>query len=606
MKRWFRVYLGLSVALALSARVLPQEAFEVGELPAAAAVDVIVVDDAGIGEVLNPPDGEVVIMEPPEGGPVMLPSPGAGEFLVLPGEAPTERGAPVRDGAPTEGDAPSAAPGRAPAPESQPTMGTPGNLNRLRERVAAEQIATAQSTPPRPVVANGGAGSIRLNFKDAPLSQVLSYLSEAAGFVIVHEQELRGTISITSHQPITSEEAVDLLNAVLVEKGYAAVRTGRILKIVSRSQALTMDLPVRAGADPQLIPKKDELVTQIIPVRYAEAAKLIENIRPLLEEDAALTANESSNAIVLTDTLTNIRRIAQIIQALDTSIASISVVRVFPLQYADAAEVAEVIKEVFASSTSTSGREGFRRMMEERFRMGGRGGGGATSGTSEARQASSRVVAVADEYTNSLVVSAPDELMPTIEEIVMQLDSNIADVTEVRVFRLEHADAAELADLINEVYYDSTTSAGTTRGGRQFGPGAFFGRGRPSNNTDQRSQRSLLQARVIAVGDPRTNSLIVSAARETMMTIAEMIGRLDASSDKKQKVFVMPLEHADVDNVAEVLRGMFETGTTSGTGARRTTAGTTTSSRLSQRVTQGASSANTTFNNTRGAGGGGR
>ena len=452
---------------------------------------------------------------------------------------------------------------------------------------------------------DGTEEGIRLNFKDAPLSQVLNYLSEAAGFVIVQEREVSGTISITSHQPISRDDAVDLLNSVLVERGYAAVRTGRILKIVSRSAARTMDLPVRAGADPESIPRRDELVTQIIPVRYADASKLIENIRPLLSEDVTLSANESSNAIVITDTLTNIRRIAEILRALDTSIASISLIRVFPLEYAGAREVADVIREVFAPTQSAgrTGAQGLQRMMEERFRMGGgRGGADAATGSSEARQAASRVVAVADEFTNSLVVSAPDELMPTIEQIVQQLDSNISDITEVRVFRLEHSDATELASLVNQLYYDSNSTGQTQARG---GPGAF-NRGRTGGN-DQRSQRSLLQSRVIAVGDPRTNTLIVSAARETMMTVAEMVGRLDASSDKRQQVFVVPLEHADVDNVADVLRGMFETGTTTGRSTARTTTGTGTgTSRLTQRVTEGATSANTTFNTSRGAGGGGR
>ncbi|MFM1942981.1 MAG: putative ral secretion pathway protein [Verrucomicrobiota bacterium] len=567
-----------------------------------------------------PPEADVVIeafsIDPPPG---IEPEPGQAVVIELPpGAVPPpgnqdNRGAPQGEFDPraffqrqSEGNQPST-----------PQQGNSGNLNRLRQRLAAsqnsQQLNSFQSGNPQPSTLSPSSmtpsptGDIRLNFKDAPVSQVLNYLSEAAGFVIVQEKEVSGTVSITSHQGISQEEAVDLLNAVLVEKGYAAVRNGRILKIVSRSQALTMDLPVRSGANPQEIPKKDELVTQIIPVRYADATKLIENIRPLLEEDVTLSANESSNAIVITDTLTNIRRMAEIIQALDTSISSISAIRVFALEYADATEVADVIKEVFASDTSSSSsRNNFQRMMQQRFNMGGRGGppGGNSSASSEARNAASRVVAVADEYTNALVVSAPDELLPTIEQIVQQLDTNIADVTEVRVFRLEHADAAELAQLINDLYYDQSNTSSSSRGGMRGGAPAFFGRGGSSNT--QRSQRSLMQSRVMAVGDPRTNSLIVSAARETLLTISEMIGRLDASSDKKQKVFVVPLEHADVDNVAEVLRGMFDNGTTGGSrSTSRTGSSTTGTSRLSQRVNTGASTANTTLNNSRGSGGSG-
>ena len=55
---------------------------------------------------------------------------------------------------------------------------------------------------------------------------------------------------------------------------------------------------------------------------------------------------------------------------------------------------------------------------------------------------------------------------------------------------------------------------------------------------------------MVAVGDPRTNSLLVTAGRDTMAQIAEMIGRLDGSNAKKQNVYFHALEHADADSVA--------------------------------------------------------
>ena len=71
------------------------------------------------------------------------------------------------------------------------------------------------------------------------------------------------------------------------------------------------------------------------------------------------------------------------------------------------------------------------------------------------------------------------------------------------------------------------------------------------------SDRQLQQARMVAVPDPRTNSIIVNSSHETMEQIALTIGRLDATDSKKQHVYVELLEHADPDNVATILRGMF-------------------------------------------------
>jgi type II secretory pathway component GspD/PulD (secretin) len=73
------------------------------------------------------------------------------------------------------------------------------------------------------------------------------------------------------------------------------------------------------------------------------------------------------------------------------------------------------------------------------------------------------------------------------------------------------------------------------------------------------------KGRVSAVADQRTSSLIVSAASELMPQIEEMIKQLDVPA-KKQKVFVYSLENADVQQVEQILRDMFDR---SGTSANR-------------------------------------
>jgi general secretion pathway protein D len=435
-------------------------------------------------------------------------------------------------------------------------------------------------------------GEIMLNFQGASLNDVMNYLSEAAGFVIVQETPVTGTVNVMSRQPVSAEEAVDLVNTVLIEKGFIAIRNGRILKIVKREGAQKRDLPVQNGSDPEKIPRNDGMVTQILPLRFGEAAKLVENLRPLLPDNATITANESSNSIIMTDTQTNIRRMAEIIRAIDTSVASISTIHVYPLQYANAKELATVITQLFANNTTSpqnnqnqrgGGRRGFGGFPG--FPGGGDPSAAATP-QSEARQANSRVIAVADDQSNSLIVSAPEDLIPSITEIVTKIDTSTTDVTSTRIFNLIHADALETADILNTLYGDATSQlsksrTGTNSNGNNRGQN-FPGFPQPQTATSStQSERALMQARVVAVGDARTNSLLVNAARDTLAEIAEMIGRLDASDAKKQHVYVHALVHADVDSVANVLRGMLGDQTTNST---QTSAG-----RLSQRSATGAS-----------------
>jgi len=219
---------------------------------------------------------------------------------------------------------------------------------------------------------------LRINFRGAPLDTVLDYLSKEAGFVIVRDAEVTGRVDVWSHQPLSKDEAVNLLNTILNEKGYAAIRNGRTLTIVNRNEAKTRDIPVRKGAEPDEIPKTDAMVTQIIPVRYADAMQLVENIELLLPEYATVTANQSSNAIVLTDTQTNIHRIAEIVKALDTSISEVSTLKVFTLEYADATQMANLINTLFEARSptggGTSGSDRERQIREFISRMRSRGG----------------------------------------------------------------------------------------------------------------------------------------------------------------------------------------------------------------------------------------
>jgi len=317
------------------------------------------------------------------------------------------------------------------------------------------------------------------------------------------------------------------------------------------------------------------MVTQIIPIRFGNAGQLIDNISELLPDYATISANDGSNAIILTDTQTNIHRIAEIVSALDTSISSISEIKVFPLVYADAKQLADVVKGLFETRSSGSSRSsssrssGIAEMMRSRFGGGssssrssgssGRSSRSSGGGGSAALAAASRVIAISEERTNSLVVSAPSDLIPTIEQLVKEMDRNIEDVTELQVFPLKYADAYEMAEIVTNLFSDKDEIE-NSRGGYRFGS---WGRsssssGRSRSGSSDSSERMLQQKRVLAVADPRTNSVIVSATAELMTQVALMIERLDDNKAKQQKVFTYSLQNADVEGVSAILRNMFE------------------------------------------------
>ncbi len=461
----------------------------------------------------------------------------------VPGQDPTP--ATTTQPAPTAAAAPA-----EPVKESADT--TPAATSTNLDTAIQEATATPDQAP-------DGEHNLRFNFRGAPLESVLNYLSEAAGFIIVLETKVDGRVDAWSKQPLTKDEAVDLLNTVLHKKNYAAIRNGRTLKIVSREDAKKYDIPVKKSTEPDEIPKNDEMVTQILPVRYANATQMVKDLQPLLDSTYAnMTANESANSLVLTATQTDIHRMAEIIKALDTSISAITTIQVFTLKYADAKEMATAIKDLFPTQNTTSNNRGGGFNPMQMF--GGRGMGGqqgsAATGQSEAKNAASKVNAVADERTNSLIVSAPEEIMNLIKEIVDKIDNEAENITLVRTFRLTNADPVEMVSLLTEVFPDTTTSSDNSRSSMMFGGrgGMNFGNRGATSATSTRKQQ---QGKVTAVADQRTCSLVVSASRDLMPEIEAMIKELDGSPGKKQKVYYFQLSNADPDEVKEILQGMF-------------------------------------------------
>jgi type II secretory pathway component GspD/PulD (secretin) len=217
------------------------------------------------------------------------------------------------------------------------------------ESADVQQAATGDTADFAP-----GQG-LRLKVRGGSLDEVLTKLSESAGFVIQLKPGVRldGTVDVWSEQPLSKDDAVNLVKQVLADSGYTAVTNGRILTVM-RSEEGRNYTAVRVGSKPEDIPRTPELVTQIFPVRNLNPVELARVLKALLPEGRTLVVDESANALILTDTQSSIRRIAEIISALDSVSSSANMLRVFQLEYGDAKSLAATIKELFTAPDSGS------------------------------------------------------------------------------------------------------------------------------------------------------------------------------------------------------------------------------------------------------------
>lgn len=353
----------------------------------------------------------------------------------------------------------------APATEAAPAEKKPvASTVILPTKNPAEPVVSAFLPPDQPVGTN--ANELRMNFRNAPLEMVLNYLSDAAGFIIVLETHVNGNVTIISTHPVTKDEAVDLLNTQLNRNNYAAIRDGRTLTIVDKSEAKTRNIPVKIGNVPDNIPKNDEIVTQIIPIRFVEARQLVSDLSLFVSSQATVVANETGNAIIVTDTQANIRHLAEIIKAVDDSAEAETEIRVFRLKYASPADVASELTSVFPSSSGNA-------QSPISFRGGGGGGGpggffarmmanagGGNNSANDRVKKATQVTAVADNRIQAVIVTAPKDLMIQIASMMNDLDVASDRDQDVHVFTMANGDPQQAVQVLQSMFQSTSTSRG--------------------------------------------------------------------------------------------------------------------------------------------------
>jgi hypothetical protein len=172
------------------------------------------------------------------------------------------------------------------------------------------------------------------------------------------------------------------------------------------------------------------------------------------------------------------------------------------------------------------------------------------------------VVAVADDRSNSVVLSATPDLLASIEGMIDQIDRQFSESTEVRVFRLANAEPSELADQLAQLFPDTTSNNQNDNNVPFFFPGGGGPPGAANASASTGTSEHLKKiGKVLAVPDPRTSSLIVTASKTLMPQIAEMVASLDSDRGKREVVSYFDLKSADPQDVYQNLQDLFNRST---------------------------------------------
>jgi len=300
-----------------------------------------------------------------------------------------------------------------------------------------------------------------VNFKDTDIQEVIKFVADATGKTIVVDPKVRGQVRVISQEPVNREELYQLFLSIIDVQGFTAVESGKVVRIVPNRDARS--LPVPTGSDDQEV--DDTYVTQVIKLENISASRVLPTLRPLVPQHGHLSAYDASNAIIVTDTRANIKRLQRIIAEIDQS--SVTETELVHLDFAPAEELARLITQLLQNQGSDEG---------------GR----------------AKLTLVPDARTNALVVHGDEMQRARVKALVEDLDRPSARNSNVRVVYLKYAEAENVAQVLNGV----------------------------AQNIQSEEQQS--QNREVNIqADEATNSLLITADGDTMEALLSVVDSLD-------------------------------------------------------------------------------
>lgn len=350
-----------------------------------------------------------------------------------------------------------------------------------------------------------------LNLKNTDIHSLIATVSKQTGKNFVVDPRVKAKVTVISTDPVSADGLYEVFLSVLQVHGYSAVPAGDLIKIVPDVTAKQGPVPI-LGNDAD---SSDQLVTQVIKVINVPAAQLVPILRPMVPQQGHLAAYAATNSLIITDRSSNIQRLTTIIKRIDRpDNEEIEVVR---LDHASAADIVRTLTSLQSNN------------------LGGQQGPGA-------------IQLVADERTNSVLISGDQAVRVRIRGLIAHLDTPIESGGNTRVVYLKYANAEDMVGILQGVSQGQAKVGATTEvaGGAatpsQAAPqqpvqntananpvanNLAAQRAAAQNAVRARSSADVGQSNVDIQADSNTNSLIITAPADEMQNILAVIRQLD-------------------------------------------------------------------------------
>lgn len=316
------------------------------------------------------------------------------------------------------------------------------------------------------------------NFRDAQITDLADMVGRATGITFLPDPRVRATANLINPKPMTPQELYQMFLSILSVNNFAAVPVGspslRIMKIVPADSVRTMANGRLTTANSN----SDEFVDAVLLPKNLNSQQLNVVLQRLIPTaTSSVVSVTGTNALIITDRASNVARIKRILDELDQSGGGD--VEMIRLNNSDATSVVRTLTTLVTANPADAA------------------GGLAPK-------------IVADERTNSVLVSGDAGARQRVVGYITALDLPIADNDNTETRRLKNANVDDVVTTLKA--QQSGTTAAT--GGAGAAPAAAAA-GPPAERN------------VTILGDKATNTLIITAPPKTRRALMAIVDTLD-------------------------------------------------------------------------------
>ena len=369
---------------------------------------------------------------------------------------------------------------------------------------------------------------VQLDIMDEELDAVVKLMACMTSKNIILPKSLKGKkITIYSPAKVTANEAYRAFLTAMHANGYTFSRSGKFLKIIEVKDSARHPDPI---LDESSVPaNEDRMVTQILPLEHVDAQEINEVVRQLASQSAQFIIYAPTNTLIITEVSSNLRKLLGLIKQLDVP-SGRERLWVYQVQFADAPDIVAKVLEIFDQQDQRG--KGSSRMPKARSSSRRKGKNPKTTVTSvgESDQDVHIGKMVADERTNRILVVANEKSYRRVKDLIRKLDVEIPGDGQIHIHQLNHAKAADLANVLSQLSRENRSGGRTSRGRKSSSK-----KSSKSKKSSSSSGAALFEGEVVITADEDTNALVITANLKDYLSLKQVIDALDRV---RRQVFV--------------------------------------------------------------------